>query len=84
MTTTTSASLRPLREFGASFHDAPTTEFMMPHCIAGDTVLNIRPPALQNIVKIPRERAFLAHGRINAPPHPHQVAKIGVGIGILS
>ena len=49
-----------------------------------DVVLNIRLPTLQSVLKIPLERAFLAHGRINAPPHPHQVAKIGVGIGILS
>jgi len=33
-----------------------------------DVVLKILPPAVQHILKIPLEGAFLAQGRINAPP----------------
>jgi hypothetical protein len=43
-------------------------------------VLKILPPVVQNGLKIPREGAFLAQGRINAPPHRQHVASIGVGI----
>jgi hypothetical protein len=38
------------------------------------------PPVVQNGLKIPREGAFLAQERINAPPHRQRVASIGVGI----
>ena len=31
-------------------------------------------PALQNVLKIPREGAFLVQGRINAPPHQQHAA----------
>ena len=48
-----------------------------------DVVLKIRPPTLQNVLKIPLERAFLAQGRINAPPNQHYAAEIGVGIEYL-
>ena len=48
--------------------------------ITGGMVLKILPLALQNGLKIPREGAFLAQGRINAPPHRQCVASIGVGI----
>ena len=46
----------------------------------GRMVLKILPPVVQNGLKIPREGAFLAQGRINAPPHRQHVASIGVGI----
>jgi hypothetical protein len=46
-------------------------------------VLKILPPVVQNGFKIPREGAFLAHGRINAPPHRQHVASIGVGIVLI-
>ena len=45
-----------------------------------DVVLKILPPAVQNGIKISREGAFLAQGRINAPPNQHHAAEIGVGI----
>ena len=48
--------------------------------ITGGMVLHIRPPAVQNGLKIPREGAFLAQGRINAPPNQQRAASIGVGI----
>jgi hypothetical protein len=38
---------------------------------------------VQNGLKIPREGAFLAQGRINAPPHRPRVASIGVGIVLI-
>lgn len=38
----------------------------MPNRILGDMVLQIRPPALQNALKILFERLCLAHGRIIA------------------
>lgn len=43
-------------------------------------VLKILPSAVQNVLKIPLEGAFLAQGRINAPPNDHRAASIGVGI----
>ena len=48
--------------------------------IMGGMVLKIRPPVLQNGLNIPLEGAFLAQGRINAPPNDHRAASIGVGI----
>ena len=39
-----------------------------------DMVLKILPPTLQNVLKIPLEGAFLAQGRINAPPNQHHAA----------
>ena len=48
----------------------------------GGMVLKILPPVVQNVLKIPREGAFLAQGRINAPPHQQHTAEIGVGIVI--
>ena len=51
--------------------------------ITGGMVLKIRPLALQNGLKIPLEGAFLAQGRINAPPHQQRAASIGVGIVII-
>jgi hypothetical protein len=43
-------------------------------------VLKTLPPVVQNGLKIPREGAFLAQGRINAPPNQQRAASIGVGI----
>jgi hypothetical protein len=37
-------------------------------------VLKILPPVVQNGLNIPREGAFLAHGRINAPPNQQHAA----------
>ena len=48
--------------------------------ITGGMVLKILPPVVQNGLKIPHEGAFLAQGRINAPPHQQRAASIGVGI----
>jgi putative transposase len=39
-----------------------------------DMVLKILPPAVQNVLKIPLEGAFLAQGRINAPPNDRRAA----------
>ncbi len=52
---------------------------MMPNRISGDMVLHTRPPAVQNVLKIPLKGALLAQGR-NAPPHRQRAAEIGVGI----
>ncbi|MEY2846245.1 MAG: hypothetical protein RL076_1791 [Chloroflexota bacterium] len=51
--------------------------------ITGGMVLNILPPVVQNGLNIPREGAFLAHGRINAPLHRQHVASIGVDIVLI-
>jgi len=53
---------------------------MTPLLILGDVVLKILPPVVQNGLNIPREGAFLAQGRINAPPHRQHATEIGVGI----
>ena len=53
---------------------APTTEYMLPNRMSGDTVLKILPPILQNVLKTPLEGAFLAQGRINTPPHQQHAA----------
>ena len=39
-----------------------------------DMVLKILPPAVQNVLKIPLEGAFLVQGHINAPPHRQRAA----------
>ena len=39
-----------------------------------DVVLKILPPTLQNGLKIPLQGAFLAQGRINAPPNDCRAA----------
>ena len=42
--------------------------------ITGGMVLKILPPVVQNGLKILRVGAFLAQGRINAPPHQQRAA----------
>ena len=51
--------------------------------ITGGMVLKILPPVVQNGLKIPFERAFLAQGHINAPPYNQRAASIGVGIVVI-
>ena len=48
--------------------------------MTGGMVLKILPPVVQNGLKIPREGAFLAQGRINAPPHQQRATEMDVGI----